>query len=142
MSGSKFKNGLSVDECTECWGSGGFWVGDYDEEEWVCCDCCGGTGYDSNDYYCYMMEQEEEEEEEEEETMIDTNRYGVSTEPFRWYWIKHTESERGNTSTLATRLRNGWEYIDRKFAAYNQFVIEAKPATDFDLKKYKLNNPD
>ena len=48
MSGLKFKNGLSVDECTECWGSG--------------CDVCLGSGYDSNDYHCYMMEQAEEEE--------------------------------------------------------------------------------
>ena len=34
MSGLKFKNGLSVDECTECWGRGGFWIGDYDDKEW------------------------------------------------------------------------------------------------------------
>lgn len=64
MSGLKFKNGLDVDECTECWGRGGFWVSDLDpyDKEFETCKLCGGTGYDSNDYYQYMMEQEEEEE--------------------------------------------------------------------------------
>ena len=64
---------------------------------------------------------------------LNTNCHGVYTEPLKWYWIKHTDSERGNTPTLASRLRNDWEYFDRKFATYNQFVTEAKPATSKDL---------
>ncbi len=61
MSGLKFKNGLSVDECTECWGSGGFWIRDIEGDEWGSCDTCGGTGYEGSDYHQYMMEQAEEE---------------------------------------------------------------------------------
>ena len=71
---------------------------------------------------------------------METNRHGVTTEPFRWYWIKHEESERGKTPTLAIRVRNSWEYIDRTFAAYDQFVTEAIAATDTDLKKHNISN--
>ena len=67
------------------------------------------------------------------ERRLNTNENGVYTEPFKFYWIKHSEGGRGNTPTLAIRLRNSWEYFDRKFATYNQFVTAAKPATDRDL---------
>lgn len=59
----KFQNGLEVDECTECWGSGGYFD---EDDDWESCDCCGGTGYDSNDYRCYMDEQADLEEEEKQ----------------------------------------------------------------------------
>ena len=65
MSELKFKNGLEVDGCTECNGSGGYWEGEYGDTEWERSDCCGGTGYDNTDYYQYVMEQEEEPDKEE-----------------------------------------------------------------------------
>ena len=61
----KYQNGLEVDECTECWGSGGFFD---DDNEWESCDCCSGTGYESTDYANYMREQAELEEEQEKKT--------------------------------------------------------------------------
>ena len=67
------------------------------------------------------------------EQRLNTNKNGIYTEPLKWYWIKHSEGGKGNTPTLATRLRNSWEYFDRKFATYNQSVTEAKPATKQDL---------
>ena len=61
----KFQNGLEVDECTECWGSGGC----FDEDnEFESCQCCGGTGYDNRDYEQYMIEQAELEEEENQKS--------------------------------------------------------------------------
>ena len=72
------------------------------------------------------------------EQRLNTNKNGIYTEPLKWYWIKHTESDQGNTSKLAIRIRNSWEYFDQKFATYNQFVTEAKPATNQDLVDAEL----
>ena len=63
----KFKNGLEVDECTECWASGGYFD---DDDDWIRCDCCGGTGYDSNDYLAYMHEQAELESEKKAQQLF------------------------------------------------------------------------
>lgn len=41
------------DDCSECNGEGGFWVG-WPEEEWETCDNCSGTGVDSSDYNAAM----------------------------------------------------------------------------------------
>ena len=67
------------------------------------------------------------------ERRLNTNKNGVYTEPFKWYLIKHSEGGRGNILTPAIRLRNSWEYFDRKFATYNQFVTEARLVTNKDL---------
>ena len=68
------------------------------------------------------------------ERQLDTNNHGVYTEPFKWYWITHSESG-GDKPVLAHRIRNGWEAWNRKFATYNQFVTSAKLATQDDLVK-------
>ena len=68
MPGLKFQNGMEVDECTECWGHGGFWVTDAYDEVWESCESCLGCGYDSQQFNQYMMEQEESHEQTDLQT--------------------------------------------------------------------------
>lgn len=65
------------DECSECNGEGGFWVG-WPEDEWESCENCSGTGVDSSDYNAAMwtayyddMEKEEANKRSSENLKID-----------------------------------------------------------------------